>query len=84
MLIVTNLGRELIRERTHIGLNSARARGKVGGRPETHQQDKKEIAYQMVMDKPHQTVAEIAKALHMSRSTIYRYIEKRRQMHLVS
>ena len=80
----SELERELIRERTHIGLSSARARGRYGGRPETHQQDKKEIAYQMVMDKPHQTVAEIAKALHMSRSTIYRYIEKRRQIHLVS
>ena len=41
----SELERELIRERTHIGLSSARARGKVGGRPETHQQDKKEIAY---------------------------------------
>ena len=62
----SELERELIRERTHIGLSSARARGRYGGRPETHQQDK------------------IAKALHMSQSTIYRYIEKRRQIHLVS
>ena len=38
----------------------------------------KEISYQMVMEN-HQTVGEIAEALNMSRSTIYRYIEKRRE-----
>ncbi len=32
--------------------------------------DKKEIAYQMVMEKPYQSVSEIASALNMSRSTI--------------
>ena len=54
-----------------------RRRGRVGGRPEMHGEDKKEIAYKMVMEN-HQTVAEIAKAMSMSRATIYRYIEKRR------
>ena len=48
--------------------------------PTLHNQDKKEIAYQMVMEKPHKTVSEIAKALHMSRSTIYRHIDKRRAL----
>ena len=42
--------------------------------------DKKEIVYQMVMEKPFQSVSEIASALNMSRSTIYRYIEKKRQI----
>ena len=42
--------------------------------------DKKEISYQMVMEKPFQSVSEIASALNMSRSTIYRYIEKKRQI----
>lgn len=75
------LERELIRERTQIGLDSARSRGRLGGRPETHHEDKKEIAYQMVMEN-HQTVAEIADALNMSRSTIYRYIDRRRELAL--
>ncbi len=77
MSAFSELERELIRERTQVGLSSARRRGRVGGRPETHGEDKKEIAYQMVMEN-HQTVAEIAKAMSMSRATIYRYIEKRR------
>jgi len=33
----------------------------------------------MVMEK-HQTVSDIAAALHMSRSTLYRYIEARRAL----
>ena len=76
----SQLERELIRERTNVGLTVARERGKEGGRPETHTQDKKEIAYQMVMEKPYQSVSEIAKALNMSRSTIYRYIDKKRRI----
>ena len=71
------LERELIKERTKIGLDSARSRRRIGGRPETHKEDKKEIAYQMFMEN-HQTVYEIAQALNMSRSTNYRTIEKRR------
>ena len=80
MSAFSELERELIRERTQPGLSAARARGKQGGRPTLHNQDKKEIAYQMVMEKPHKTVSEIAKALHMSRSTIYRHIDKRRAL----
>ena len=79
MSAFSELERELIRERTRIGLSSARSRGRLGGRPETHGEDKKEIAYQMVMEN-NQTVAEIADALNMSRATIYRFIEKKRHL----
>ena len=79
MSAFSELERELIKERTQIGLSSARSRGRLGGRPSTHQQDKKEIAYQMVMEN-NQTVSEIASALTMSRATIYRYIEKKRSL----
>ena len=48
------------------------------GRPNVHTKDKKEIAYQMVMEN-NQTVSEIAEALNISRSTIYRYIDKKRE-----
>ena len=78
MASFAELERELIRERTKIGLDSARSRGKLGGRPALHKDDKKEIAYQMCMSKPYKPVAEIAKALNMSRSTIYRYLDKKK------
>ena len=38
MSAFSELERELIRERTNIGLSSARSRGKLGGRPETHKE----------------------------------------------
>ena len=53
----------------------------MGGRPSIHKTDKKEIAYQMVMEN-NQTVGEIANALNLSRSTIYRYIDKKRELAL--
>ena len=77
----SELERELIRERTQVGLTSARSRGRLGGRPHVHKADKKEIAYQMVMEN-NQTVGEIANALNLSRSTIYRYIDKKRELAL--
>ena len=73
------LERELIRERTQVGLTSARSRGRLGGRPNVHTTDKKDRVYQMVMEN-NQTVSEIAEALNISRSTIYRYIDKKREL----
>ena len=76
MASFAQLERELILERTMAGLNAARARGRFGGRPLVHNNDKKEMAYEMYM-KNEKTVQEIADALDMGRVTIYRYIKKR-------
>ena len=70
------LEHSLIKERTKVGLNAARSRGRVGGRPTVHKGNKKELAYKMYMENKN-TVDEIAKTLDMSRSTVYRYIEKK-------
>jgi DNA invertase Pin-like site-specific DNA recombinase len=70
------LERDLIRERTKIGLDAARKRGRYGGRPESIDKDKKELAYDMYM-KNDEPLTKISKTLGMSRMTIYRYIEKR-------
>jgi DNA invertase Pin-like site-specific DNA recombinase len=71
------LERTLIKERTRVGLQAARARGRYGGRPESIPADKKELAYELVManDMP---IIEIAKTLGMSRMSVYRIIEKKR------
>src|SRR5450759_2823005 len=66
--------RELIRERTNAGLATARARGRVGGRPPTMTADKIKIARQMYKSRDH-TVEAIAKTLGVSRKTIYRHLE---------
>jgi DNA invertase Pin-like site-specific DNA recombinase len=65
--------RDLIRERTQAGLEAARARGKVGGRPKALSQGKAEIARRMYADK-HNSVSEICKALGITRMTLWRYV----------
>lgn len=72
--------RELIRERTSAGLAAARRRGRTGGRPPVMTADKREIAIRMSQERTpageyRHTVAGIADALGVSRSTIYRALQ---------
>jgi len=68
--------RELIRERTNAGLTSARARGRLGGRPKKHDdatvQRIKELHAMGAM-----TPAEIAAAAKVSVSTMYRLLRSK-------
>lgn len=63
--------RELVRERTRAGLKAARARGRMGGRPALMTPDKTTTARRMY-EQQELTVEQIARALGVSRSTIYR------------
>ena len=67
--------RELIRERTKAGLQSARARGRLGGRPKGF--SKEAISKLLLMRSVYQDVKkspeEIYTALGLTRATFYRY-----------
>ncbi len=68
--------REIIADRTRAGLESARARGRKGGRPKglsRKAQDKAIIA--ATLYRQGTPVSEIAEHLHISKSTLYRYLE---------
>ena len=65
--------RDLIRERTQAGLEAARARGKVGGRPKVLSKGKAELARRMYADK-YNSVSEICKTLGISRMTLWRSV----------
>lgn len=66
--------RNIIRERTHAGLQAARARGRVGGRKrKLDDQQKKQI--KALLRDPTITVSEIAQRYGVSRTTIYRNVE---------
>src|SRR5256714_3050001 len=69
--------RDLIRERTKAGLQAARARGRVGGRPKapTLNTLKKVALAQSLYDDKNNTIDEICKTLNISRATLYRYIK---------
>lgn len=68
--------RDIIRERTNAGLQAARARGRLGGRPKAKvlNTPKKVALAQSLYDNKNNTIEEICKTLDISRSTLYRYI----------
>ena len=67
--------RALILERTHAGLASARARGRVGGRPRKDDRQRARMAASLLAD-PVNTVADVCRLLNVSRATAYRLATK--------
>ena len=65
--------RELIVERTRAGLASARARGRLGGRPFKMTPAKLRLA-QAAMGKPETKVADLCAELGVARQTLYRHV----------
>jgi DNA invertase Pin-like site-specific DNA recombinase len=68
--------RDIIRERTQAGLNAARARGRLGGRPKALSPKKAQMAKALYKDK-NNTIDEICRTLNISRATLYRYVERK-------
>ena len=66
--------REIIRERTQAGLQSARSRGKIGGRPKALTPKEVQILRNMAADKS-LTVSDICQTLGIGRTTFYRYVK---------
>ena len=66
--------REIIRERAQAGLQSARSRGKIGGRPKALTPNEVQILRNMAADKS-LTVSDICKTLGIGRTTFYRYVK---------
>ena len=70
--------RSIIRERTRAGLDAARARGRVGGRPPALKEDDIAVAKALLAD-PEITVKEIATRLGICVSTLYKHLPAARQ-----
>jgi len=68
--------RDLIIERTHAGLDAARARGKQGGRPKglSEAAKRKAVAAEAIYVKGDLSVNEIALNLGISKATLYNYL----------
>jgi len=69
--------RELIVENTNEGLESAKARGRKGGRPAGL--DPRRVKHARQLFDEGETVSEIAKILKVSRATVYRHLEQSRE-----
>jgi DNA invertase Pin-like site-specific DNA recombinase len=65
--------RGLIRERTMAGLASARARGRLGGRPRRFDEEKIDVARALLSQEGF-TAEKVAKQVGVSVSTLYRHL----------
>ncbi len=69
--------REVIRERTIAGLQAARARGRLGGRPALQSRDPKKVALAKTLYAGrNMPVSEICDTLDIGKSTLYRYLKE--------
>lgn len=72
--VLAELERDMIRERTINGLQAARARGRLGGRP---RKNEKKVQQAIKMYKTKQfTINEIVEATGISSSTLYRRLQE--------
>jgi DNA invertase Pin-like site-specific DNA recombinase len=71
--------RRLIQERTRAGLASARARGRLGGRPSIDIEEAKVRAARKLHDDHTLNIDDICKTLSISRSTYYRYVQMKKK-----
>jgi DNA invertase Pin-like site-specific DNA recombinase len=76
MAALAEMERDLIRERTRAGLASAKARGRNGGRPPKLSAQQIRHARRLLEDKA-TTGEEVASTLGVSRSTLYRSLQRR-------
>jgi DNA invertase Pin-like site-specific DNA recombinase len=75
---ISEMERDLIRERTLAGLAAARKQGKIGGRPEKFTPAQIKHAFELIgQGKPR---TETAKIMGMSRATLYRMLDKQQSI----
>lgn len=70
---------DLIRERTHAGLTAARARGRLGGRPQglSKQAEATALAAETLYREGQLSVRQIAEKLRIAKSALYVYLRHR-------
>ena len=71
---VTDVDKQMRRERTKAGLASARARGRAGGRPKLAADHAKALRAKELQKDNTLSINDICKRLKISRSTYYRYV----------
>lgn len=67
--------RDIIRERTNAGLQSARARGRIGGRKKALNESQVKMLVQMSSDKT-LSIADICRQFGISKASYYNYLKK--------
>src|SRR5229473_1839771 len=70
--------RDIIRERTNAGLQAARARGRLGGRPKALNPKQMALATSLYESHEH-SMQDICVTLGISRGTLYKYVKKQEE-----
>jgi DNA invertase Pin-like site-specific DNA recombinase len=68
--------RNLIKERSKAGLDAARARGRLGGRPKRLDIDKRQLVIEMYKERK-RTVKDICQIVGISKPTLYKYLREK-------
>lgn len=76
--VMAQFERDIISERTHEGLKSARARGRVGGRPKTASKDIERAL--ILYDAKDLSVNDICDLVGISKPTLYKYVNERKEL----
>ena len=71
--VLAEFERNLIRERSKAGLEAARARGRLGGRPKALDRNQQELAVKLYSERQH-SINQICKMMSISRPTLYKYV----------
>ncbi|GEN35942.1 recombinase family protein [Aneurinibacillus danicus] len=75
LAVLAEMERDIIAERTTAGLQAARARGRLGGRPKA---DKRKVATALALyDAKEMSISEILEETGISKATLYRAIKER-------
>lgn len=64
---------EMLRERTKAGLEAAKKRGRVGGRPQIQKELQQRIVQLRTVEK--KSISEVARLCHVSKSTVHKYLK---------
>lgn len=75
---MAEMEREVINERVISGLESAKSRGRSGGRRKAHNEEKRSIMLKMIEDG--YSKKEICESTGVSRTTLYRYIKENEEL----
>ena len=75
MSVLAEFERNLILERSKAGLEAARARGKVGGRPKMLDPKEQQLVVKLYHNRQH-SIGKICSMMSISKPTLYKYIQR--------
>lgn len=77
LAVFAEFERDIIQQRTIAGLEAARKRGKIGGRPKIDNKNKQRV---IALFRANESATDIAKEYEISRATVYNILNEAKKM----